>query len=90
MSSVDADITPADISTALKAIGKDTAPGPSSFTIRHIQKANINRILEYLLKNLLNKSQAPLKWSNLLMIFIPKGDAGYNGSITKLHPTTFL
>jgi hypothetical protein len=84
------DICPADTSTALKALGKDKAPGPSSFTIRHIKKAYINKILADLFRSVLNKSQACLKWFNLLMIFIPKCDPGYNGSITKLRPITLL
>jgi hypothetical protein len=56
-----ADITPAKISTGLKAMGKDKAPGPSFFTFPHIQKANINKIFADLFNNLLNKFQVPLK-----------------------------
>jgi hypothetical protein len=61
MSSVDADIAPPDQSTALKAMGKDKAPGPPSFTVRHILEANISNIPSDLFHNVLKKSKAPFK-----------------------------
>jgi hypothetical protein len=82
-------MTPATIFTALKALVLKKAQGPSSPNIRHIQKANSNTTLADLFYNVLKKSQAFLKWSNLLIIFIPKGDAGYNRSITKLPTQPF-
>jgi hypothetical protein len=73
---------------ALRICGQDKAPGGSGLTARHLRRADIARLLTMVFYNSTFMQKVPGGLCKSTMIFIPKGDSCYAGTIRGLRPIT--
>jgi hypothetical protein len=78
------------IKSALCSCGADKAPGPSSFTVRHLRNSGVTEYLCTIFNAALRSGITPTDWNKLLMVFIPKSNNPYQAMLTGLRPITLL